>query len=336
MQHWYLELSQDTQHKFYEVWLEDCVLNIRYGRIGEAGQSSTKTFESPEKALAEAEKKLKEKRKSGYADAVLGQRRGKSTYKRLSNAAVEVAFEPWREKYGLPTWFPIVEDRDGNLTDSKFSGLPAFLPDEAAPTCPHCQKRLQLLLQLNTLHFPKEIGDEYGVGLIQVFLCTQQLCRGSASGEAICRLIANDTPEHQTLPTFEEAFPAKKIIGWQLEQSYPDDDELEQYGVVLDSLDNEDDDILIRVTCDEFNVRYVSDDDESIWSITPHGGGARLSGYPSWYYNSLSKCCPICLKPMRMVFEFDSDDHIPFWFGRYQRGHLMQCKTHKTELSLIW
>jgi predicted DNA-binding WGR domain protein len=70
-QTWYLELSEQGTHKFYEVKLEDKTLTIRYGRIGDAGQSSVKTFDTPEKALAEAEKKLKEKRKGGYVDAIL-------------------------------------------------------------------------------------------------------------------------------------------------------------------------------------------------------------------------------------------------------------------------
>jgi outer membrane protein assembly factor BamB len=72
---WYLELSEsEGSHKFYEVVLEGADLSIRYGRIGDTGQNSKKTFETPEKARAEAEKKIKDKTRGGYAQAVMGER----------------------------------------------------------------------------------------------------------------------------------------------------------------------------------------------------------------------------------------------------------------------
>ena len=81
---WYLELSEegDGSHKFYEVTLEGADLSIRYGRIGDNGQTSKKTFDTPEKAKAEAEKKLKEKKRSGYAEAVMGERKKRSVTRR--------------------------------------------------------------------------------------------------------------------------------------------------------------------------------------------------------------------------------------------------------------
>lgn len=86
---WYLELSEEGggSHKFYEVGVEDKELTIRYGRIGDAGQTSKKTFESFEKAKAEAEKKVKEKKRSGYADAVQGQRQKRAVTRRTVTAS---------------------------------------------------------------------------------------------------------------------------------------------------------------------------------------------------------------------------------------------------------
>jgi predicted DNA-binding WGR domain protein len=80
---WYLELSEETgSHKFYEVIVEGADLSIRYGRIGDNGQTSKKSFETPEKAKAEAEKKIKEKKKSGYAEAVMGERKKRAVTRR--------------------------------------------------------------------------------------------------------------------------------------------------------------------------------------------------------------------------------------------------------------
>lgn len=56
----YLELSQTegSSHKFYEVIVNDTQVTIRYGRIGDSGQTQTKTYPTPEKAKADATKKI--------------------------------------------------------------------------------------------------------------------------------------------------------------------------------------------------------------------------------------------------------------------------------------
>jgi len=80
----YLELSEDGggSHKFYEVTIVDATLNIRFGRIGDKGQTQTKKFASFEKARAEALKKIGEKTKKGYAPAVIGQRQKRAVTRR--------------------------------------------------------------------------------------------------------------------------------------------------------------------------------------------------------------------------------------------------------------
>ena len=87
-QQWYLELSEDAgSHKFYEVTVNDAEMVIRYGRIGDAGQTSKKTLESFEKAKIEAEKKVKGKKQSGYADAVKGGRQKRTVTRRTVTAS---------------------------------------------------------------------------------------------------------------------------------------------------------------------------------------------------------------------------------------------------------
>lgn len=62
----YLELSEGQSHKFYEVTVIGTLVTIRYGRIGTVGQSSNSTYATPEKAQAEATKKVNEKLRKGY------------------------------------------------------------------------------------------------------------------------------------------------------------------------------------------------------------------------------------------------------------------------------
>lgn len=67
----YLELSDGQFHKFYEVTINNAEVTIRYGLIGNQGQSSSKTYDTPEIAQAEATKKINEKLKKGYVRATL-------------------------------------------------------------------------------------------------------------------------------------------------------------------------------------------------------------------------------------------------------------------------
>lgn len=80
----YLELSDEvgSEHKFCEVSVEDVTLTLRFGRIGTPGQSSTKGFATAEQAGAEAAKKIKEKVRKGYKEAVQGVRQKRSVIRR--------------------------------------------------------------------------------------------------------------------------------------------------------------------------------------------------------------------------------------------------------------
>ncbi len=80
----YLELSEDSgsSHKFYEVIVDKTKVSIRYGRIGDSGQSSEQKFGSVSEAEAFAKKKVGEKTRKGYAAAVQGQRQKRSVTRR--------------------------------------------------------------------------------------------------------------------------------------------------------------------------------------------------------------------------------------------------------------
>ncbi|MEV6323840.1 WGR domain-containing protein [Nocardia sp. NPDC051787] len=72
----YLELSEDSgsAHKFYEVAVAGTQVSVRFGRIGEQGQTKVSSFATEEKAQAAAAKKIGEKVRKGYAPAVMGAR----------------------------------------------------------------------------------------------------------------------------------------------------------------------------------------------------------------------------------------------------------------------
>ncbi|MGK7874808.1 MAG: WGR domain-containing protein [Xenococcaceae cyanobacterium] len=80
----YLELSEegDGSHKFYEVIVNGTQVSIRYGRIGIQGRTQVKTYPTPEKAKAEATKKINEKLRKGYEHAVMGMRKKRPVTRR--------------------------------------------------------------------------------------------------------------------------------------------------------------------------------------------------------------------------------------------------------------
>jgi predicted DNA-binding WGR domain protein len=80
----YLELSEadGVSHKFYEVIVKDAEVTIRYGRIGDRGQTQTKTYPSADKAKADATKKINEKLRKGYEAAVMGVRQKRPVTRR--------------------------------------------------------------------------------------------------------------------------------------------------------------------------------------------------------------------------------------------------------------
>ncbi len=89
----YLELSEEGggAHKFYEVVVDGTTVTVRYGRIGDAGQSKAESHPTAEKAQASAQKKLAEKRKKGYAAAVAGGRQKRSVTRRVIASQVSTA-----------------------------------------------------------------------------------------------------------------------------------------------------------------------------------------------------------------------------------------------------
>ena len=124
----YLELSEEqgSAHKFYEVTLDGCDVTIRYGRIGTDGQSSTKRYPTEEKARAEAQKKIKSKKRSGYEAAVKGVRKKRAiTRRQISSQRSSSKQAPilWRFKSGAPAFGVFVDEQHcwvGNENGSIF------------------------------------------------------------------------------------------------------------------------------------------------------------------------------------------------------------------------
>jgi len=111
----YLELSEadGVSHKFYEVIVEGETLSIRYGRIGDRGKTQVKTYSTPEKAQAEANKKISQKLKKGYEKAVMGVRKKRPITRRTiksQSSTCQQAPVIWQFNSGSPAFGIFVND----------------------------------------------------------------------------------------------------------------------------------------------------------------------------------------------------------------------------------
>ena len=62
------QFSDAKSHKFWNIDISGSSFTVTYGKVGAAGQTQTKSFDSSEKAEAEADKLIREKVKKGYVE----------------------------------------------------------------------------------------------------------------------------------------------------------------------------------------------------------------------------------------------------------------------------
>lgn len=60
--------QEGSSNKFWEIELDECEFNVRYGRIGTDGQTQSKSFASASEAKKQYEKLVAEKLKKGYVE----------------------------------------------------------------------------------------------------------------------------------------------------------------------------------------------------------------------------------------------------------------------------
>lgn len=62
----------------------------------------------------------------------------------------------------------------------------------------------------------------------------------------------------------------------------------------------------------------------------------KLGGWPRWIQGAEYPTCPTCQNSMRVVFQIDSEDHIPYMFGDSGIGHITQCPEHHNVVAFGW
>jgi uncharacterized protein YwqG len=221
-----------------------------------------------------------------------------------------------------PTWKPIVTPGDGTLYDSKFAGQPWLGSRETWPTCQNCGAPLTFLLQLNLEALPEELQGQFGEGLLQLFYCTnaEQGCESECQiffpftpGKLVRLIKPEPTAWTGALPSVAQSFPPQHITGWQMNADYPNWEESVSHGVMLSDKE---------------------------WEELAEQGfplsGDKLAGWPHWMQSLEYPNCPICHEQMHLIFQVDSNDHLPYMFGDLGCGHITQCLRHPTQVTFAW
>jgi hypothetical protein len=170
---------------------------------------------------------------------------------------------------------------------------------------------------------PDEAHMEFGEGILQFYYCTSEtpLCEVECeaffpfSRSTLLRMLPADQQPPSTMPQsngLENPFPPRLIIDWKAIDDYPNWEEGSDLGITLEDSEWErlGDDIALP--------------------------GDKLAGWPDWVQYVDYPNCPTCGQTMRLLFQIDSEDNLPFMFGDAGCGHITQCKQHKDQLAFGW
>ena len=167
-------------------------------------------------------------------------------------------------------------------------------------------------------------------------------------------------------------FPARQIVGWQAIDDYPSSwNEVEksnflaefgfnedEFKIVIDTPNINGNERLFKFDQSEFDLyaNYINPNNPSppslelkktmqrTWTVIDFMEltrmrpleGDKLSGHPDWHQGEEFPNCPNCNKLMdRLIFQFASDDNIPYLWGDCGTGYILQCPDCKDKVTFL-
>jgi len=251
-------------------------------------------------------------------------------------------------------WFPVTVKQDGDLTTSKFAGKPWLSQGESFPYCDCCNSLMRFFFQLNLEQIPNNIKGKFGNGLLQFFYCVDCDDSQPFSKSHLVRIIElKGEPAEYELPHFQDAwtddslvrksngqFPAKIIVNWKETTDYPDWIDMESMGITLDDKELEQENLSYFSDLKrEYHLRSQKSEivDNVMYEEKIFPDKDKLGGYPRWVQDPEYPNCPQCNCSMdRLIFEFASDDNIPYLWGDVGTGYFLQCPEHKKQVTFLW
>lgn len=259
----------------------------------------------------------------------------------MQTPEIVASLAPWREKHRRRAWKPIVQEGDGPTDASKFCGVPWIAAGAPWPACGRCHQPMQPFLQLNLGELPDELDGRFGAGFLQLFYCVRYECQGYGGWtpfEDIFSRVRVVQPDHggkdAVVASAATGFPARRIVGWRPFLDLPDPEEHEELGLNYEYDFGEG---TVRLECDELGLSFENIRESGLAEkISQSESGDKLAGWPRWSQGAEYPDCPLCQRPMALVFQLDSEDDIPFMFGDIGIGHVTQCAEHKEIVAFGW
>jgi hypothetical protein len=260
------------------------------------------------------------------------------------------ALRPWKAAHLRPAWTPRTSPGEPTGSSSKFCGVPWLPAGEAPPTCTLCGRDLQLFVQLDLDGLPAEIAAASGGGVLQLFYCVGQRPEVADDGEPPCwaegawqpfsdvASVARVVPAHSLRPAAmaggPAGFPARAIVGWDRFEDVPHPADHDAAGL-SHSYDFPARTVTLRCPSVGLDVT-LGLDDLPVEDIATAAEKDKLGGWPCWVQSNEQPGCPRCGETMRLLFQLDSEDHVPFMFGDAGVGHVTQCPTHTDVVAFGW
>lgn len=225
-------------------------------------------------------------------------------------------------KFKRTAYLPIVKkNSSSHTTKSKIGGFPYLRNSEDWPICPNCKNNMQLFLQLNLEELPLNPQR----GLIQLFYCTSSEPHCESDLEAFfpfskatsCRKIEIEKNSITIEPNIKNYFEEKIIVEWEPIDDYPHFEEYTQLGIDLDL----DDDVYELMEQREIGIPVEKD---------------KLFGWPYWVQSVEYPFDRNTENQMELLFQFISEDNLPYMFGDVGIGHLTQSPDNENELGFGW
>lgn len=285
----------------------------------------------------------------------------------MNDAEVTNALQPWIESMGRAAWRPTVAAGEDASTMSRFGGPSWLYPTETVPLCGQCRRPLQQFLQLDLDLLPAGFSATNGGGLLQFFYClgTETCdtgvpldaaltdfpdCSGDYAYEpfspnSLVRVVESAAVAPRGIPGLGQGqFGSAVIVDWEPFVDLPDPEDHPAFGLSCTINDYDDFNeravpysmLDQRVTCSSVGLETVASHAFHLSQVCRAADGDKLAGWPRWIQGAERPECPLCGQQMEVLFQVDSEDHVPFMFGDAGIGHITQCSQHPKIVTFAW
>ena len=246
-------------------------------------------------------------------------------------------FREWRSLQRRTAWKPIV-DSTGTSSQSWFGGKPTFSRNREWPVCSECKKPMKFFLQLDLSALPRDFETPLKTGLLQLFYCSSDdgMCETWQAFSGTQEVWISDSNDNGGLPPdCIEPLEKSIIVDWIKSDDFPHPEDHESLCVTYD-YDFPKNVVTVRCSDPPIELKNLDINSGVAEGIANSTTGDKLGGWPHWIQGAEYPNCPQCDTEMRLLFQVDSEDNLPYMFGDVGCAHLTQCPNHPNVLAFGW